>query len=245
MLAAVLSELVDRVFGAQPDPPPLLILITAVTALAVVLTRTPWRLARNAVTIAHEGGHALFAVLTGRRLTGIRLHSDTSGLTLSAGRPTGPGMVVSLFAGYVTPSLLGLAGAALLAKGRITLMLWMAIALLLAALVMTRNAYGILAVLATTTAVFAVSWYADPAAQAAFAYAGVWFLLLGGVKPVGELQRLRRRGRLPYSDADQLSRITRVPALVWVGLFAIVTAVALLAGGAMLVEPLVAEGLGG
>lgn len=243
MLAAVLSELIDRVFGAQPDPPALLVLVTAVAAVVVVFTRTLWRLARNAVTIAHEGGHALFAVLTGRRLTGIRLHSDTSGLTLSAGRPTGLGMVVSLFAGYVTPSLLGLAGAALLAAGRITLLLWVAVALLLATLVMTRNAYGILAMLVTTAGVFAVSWYADPAAQAAFAYAGVWFLLLGGVKPVGELQRLRRRGRLPNSDADQLSRITRVPALVWVGLFAVVTAVALLAGGALLLEPIVEDGV--
>ena len=39
----------------------------------------------DAVTIAHEGGHAVAALLTGRRLRGIRLHSDTSGLTLSAG----------------------------------------------------------------------------------------------------------------------------------------------------------------
>ena len=45
------------------------------------------------------------AVVCGRRLRGIRLHSDTSGLTLSSGRPTGAGMVFSLAAGYLTPSL--------------------------------------------------------------------------------------------------------------------------------------------
>ena len=38
-----------------------------------------WRVSRNAITIAHEGGHGLIALLTGRRLDGIRLHSDTSG----------------------------------------------------------------------------------------------------------------------------------------------------------------------
>ena len=43
-------------------------------------------------------------------LTGIRLHSDTSGLTLSVGRPSGVGMVVTTAAGYLTPSLVGLAG---------------------------------------------------------------------------------------------------------------------------------------
>lgn len=227
----------DRVFGAQPDPPALLVLVTALVAAAIVLARVPWRLARHTVTIAHEGGHALAAIVTGRRLRGIKLHSDTSGLTLSAGRPSGPGMVFSLFAGYVTPSLLGLAGAALLAAGRITLLLWVSVALLLATLVMTRNAYGLLAVLATTVLVSAVSWYASPTAQAAFAYAGVWFLLVGGVKPVGELQRLRRRGQLPDSDADQLARVTRVPAFLWVAVFAVVTVGALVVGGALLIPP--------
>jgi len=229
----------DRVFGAQPDPPPWLVLVAAAAALLVVLTHATWRLARHAITIAHEGGHALVAVLTGRRLRGIKVHSDTSGLTLSAGRPTGFGMVLSLFAGYVTPSLLGLAGAVLLAKGRITLLLWVAVLLLFAMLVMTRNAYGVLSVLATTGVVFAVSWFTPPEAQAAFAYAGVWFLLLGGVKPVGELQRLRRRGQLPDSDADQLARLTRVPAFLWILVFGLITLGAALVGGALLIEPLV------
>ena len=60
------------------------------------------------ITIVHEAGHALVAVLVGRRLSGIRLHSDTSGLTLTKGKPYGPGMVLTALAGYVAPSLLGL-----------------------------------------------------------------------------------------------------------------------------------------
>lgn len=225
------------ILAPQPAPPALLVAATAVLALATVVVRRAWRLARNAITIAHEGGHALVAVLTGRRLRGIRLHSDTSGLTLSAGRPTGPGMVLTLFAGYVTPSLLGLAGAWLLSAGRIRLLLWLAVALLLAMLVMMRNGYGILAVLATGALVFAVSWYASSDAQAVFAYAAVWFLLVGGVRPVGEVQRLRRRGRAVDSDPDQLARLTRIPGVVWVGLFGLVNVAALAAGVALLVEP--------
>jgi hypothetical protein len=231
------SDLWHRVWSTQPDPPRLLVLVTAGLALLAVVPRPAWVLARNAVTIAHEGGHALVAVLVGRRLSGIRLHSDTSGLTLTKGRPTGPGMVFSLLAGYLTPSLLGLAGAALLAAGRITLLLWIALVLLLAVLVMIRNVYGAIAVLVVGAVVFLVSWYAPPAAQAAFAYAGVWFLLIGGVRPVGELQRLRYRRRAPDSDADQLARLTRVPGLLWVGIFGVVNLVALLAGAYLLVEP--------
>lgn len=232
-----LTDLWDRLFGAQPDPPSLLVLVTAVVALAVVLTRVPWRIGRNAITIAHEGGHALAALLTGRSLRGIRLHSDTSGLTLSAGRPTGPGMVFTLLAGYIAPSLIGLAGAWLLGGNRITLLLWIAVALLLAMLVMIRNVFGIVSIVITTGVVFGVSWFAPPEVQAAFAYVGVWFLLFGGVRPIGELQRLRRGGRMPESDADQLAGLTGVPGLVWVGLFGAVNVLALLVGAALLAAP--------
>lgn len=229
-----LADTWDRLLGAQPDPPRLLVLLTGLVALLIVAIRRSWRMARNAVTIAHEGGHALAAVLTGRRLRGIRLHSDTSGLTLSAGRPRGPGMAFTLFAGYVAPSLLGLAGAWLLGGNRITLLLWVAVVLLLAMLVMVRNVFGVVSIVVTTAIVFVVSWYADPRVQAAFAYSGVWFLLIGGVRPVGELQTLRRHGRLPDSDADQLARVTRIPGLFWVGAFGLVNLAALAAGAALL-----------
>ncbi|WBB77484.1 M50 family metallopeptidase [Micromonospora sp. WMMD882] len=232
-----LGDLWDRLLGAQPDPPPLLVLATAVVALVVVSTRMPWRIARNAITIAHEGGHALAALLTGRRLHGIRLHSDTSGLTLSAGRPSGPGMILTLLAGYVAPPLIGLAGALILGGNRITLLLWVAVALLLAMLVMIRNAFGVVSLVVTGGLVLAVSWYASPQVQAAFAYAGVWFLLLGGVRPVVELQRLRGRGRLPESDADQLAGLTHLPAFLWVTVFALVNLVVLVVGGALLAGP--------
>jgi hypothetical protein len=65
----------------------------------------------------------------------------------------------------------------------------------------------------------------------------VWFLLLGGVRPVGELQRLRGRGQLRDSDADQLARLTRVPGLLWVGLFGLVNVGALVLGGSLLTSP--------
>jgi len=228
------TDLWDKLFGAQPDPPGLLVLITALIALAVVASRPVWRVARNAITIAHEGGHALVALLTGRKLRGIRLEFDTSGLTLSAGRPTGPGMIFTLLAGYIAPSLVGLAGAWILGGNRITLLLWLAVVLLLLMLINIRNLFGVISVVITGAIVFAVSWYASPQVQAAFAYVGVWFLLLGGVRPVGELQRLRARGRMPESDADQLGYLTHVPAFVWVMVFYLVNVAALAVGAFML-----------
>jgi hypothetical protein len=226
----VLTTVWHRLFDPQPAPPPLIVAATAVAALVLVMTYQAWKVARHVVTIAHEGGHALAALLTGRRLSGIRLHSDTSGLTVSAGRPTGPGMVLTMLAGYLTPSLIGLLGALLLTSRHITLMLWVALVLLPLMLVMIRNAFGVVSVVVTGAVVFVVSWYASPAVQAAFAYLSVWFLLAGGVRPIFELQRMRRRRQLADSDADQLARLTRVPAIVWVGLFAVVTVAAAFLG---------------
>ncbi|MGP3982697.1 M50 family metallopeptidase [Streptomyces sp. KR80] len=226
-----LGDLWDRVTGTQPDPSLWLVTVTVAVALAAVVPRSAWLLSRNAVTIAHEGGHGLVALLSGRRLDGIRLHSDTSGLTVSRGKPTGIGMILTAAAGYTAPSFLGLGGAWLLAAGHITLLLWGAIALLGAMLVMIRNAYGVLTVVATGAAFFLVSWLTQPSVQAAFAYAVVWFLLLGGVRPVFELQRKRRHGGAPDSDADQLARLTNVPAALWLFLFHAVTLSSLIGGG--------------
>ncbi|MEV6109440.1 M50 family metallopeptidase [Streptomyces sp. NPDC051940] len=231
-----LGELWDRVTGTQPDPEQWLIAATAAVALAAVVSGTPWRMLRNAVTIAHEGGHGLVALLTGRQLTGIRLHSDTSGLTVSRGKPRGPGMVLTAAAGYTAPSLLGLAGAWLLSSNHITALLWGAVLLLAAMLIMIRNAYGVLTVVVTGAAFFLISWFTDADVQAAFAYWSVWFLLIGGVRPVWELQRKRSRGRAPESDADQLGRLTRTPATLWVFVFYAVSLGAL-AGGARLLVP--------
>ncbi|KND32468.1 M50 family metallopeptidase [Streptomyces acidiscabies] len=226
-----MDTLWDRVTGLQPDPDLWVVLATAAAALAIVIPHNLWRISRNAITIAHEGGHGLIALLTGRTLTGIRLHSDTSGLTLSRGKPHGIGMILTAAAGYTAPSLLGLGGASLLGAGRITLLLWVATALLVAMLVMIRNAYGVLTVLLSGGAFLLISWLAGPQVQAAFAYAVVWFLLLGGVRPPFELQAKRRKGGAGESDADQLSRLTHVPAGLWLFLFHTVSLCALLGGG--------------
>src|SRR5215467_2562897 len=236
-----IHELWDRVGGTQPVPPLWVIAMSAAIALLIVLDARTWHLARNSITIAHEGGHALASVLSGRRLDGIRLHSDSSGVTYSRGKRTGPGLVLTAAAGYVMPSLLGAAAAWLLAERHLTAMLWLALVLLAATFLAIRNLFGGAAVLATAGGVFAVSYYASPAVQAGFGYLAVWFLLFGGLRPVVELargsagspgrrQRWQYRSRLGGSDADQLARLTGAPAGLWITLFMLVALGALVVG---------------
>ena len=221
-MSTSIADVWHQVTSVQPIPPTGVVAGAALVALAAVLVRNVWVLARNVVTIAHEGGHAVVALLVGRSLAGIRLHSDTSGVTLSRGRPHGPGMVATTMAGYLAPSLLGLGCVVLLAAGHITALLWLTVVVLVAMLLAVRNAYGVLSLLVTAAAVFLISWFTSAQVQAAFAYAFTWFLVFAGIRAVLELQRSRRRGRAPRSDADQLAGLTRVPAVVWVLLFGVV-----------------------
>ncbi|MDQ3403637.1 MAG: M50 family metallopeptidase [Actinomycetota bacterium] len=211
-----------------------MVLVTAALAIVVVCVNVLWRPARNVITIVHEAGHALIAVVAGRRLSGIRLHSDTSGVTVSRGKPHGPGMVCTALAGYVAPSLLGLGFAALLKADRISALLMTCAVLLFAVLIMVRNFYGVLSVMATGAILFAVSWLASDEIQAGFAYLITWFLVVGGIRPVGELQAKRRIGHARDSDADQLARLTGAPGFFWVGSFALVNLGALLLAGSWL-----------
>jgi Peptidase M50B-like len=194
-----------------------------------------WPVTRHVVTIAHEAAHGLAALVSGRKLHGIRLHSDTSGVTVSAGRTTGPGMIVTTAAGYVGPGLLGLAAAALLANHRAVGLLWALVILLALLLIQVRNWFGLWSILVSAAVVFAVSWWLEPQTQSAFAYALTWFLLLAAPRPVLELQAQRRGAGPKTSDADQLARLTMLPAIVWVGFFLVVTVGALVLGARWMV----------
>lgn len=225
----------DRLTQTQEAPPTFVMLACLAAAAAMILYTPLWRWSRGLVTIAHEGGHALMAVLMRRRLTGIRLHADTSGLTFSRGRPTGFGAAMTLLAGYIAPAALGLGAAALTGAGYIVALLWITLVLLVVMLAFIRNWYGALALLVVGAGVFAATWYGNAIVQTVAAYLGAWLMLLGSVKPVLELgSRRRRRRGSGASDADQLAGITPLPFGAWVFLFSAATIAAALWGTWML-----------
>ncbi|WP_145737398.1 M50 family metallopeptidase [Saccharopolyspora dendranthemae] len=226
-----MDELVQNATARLLDSGNVAALIAGLVALVLVLNRGTWLPLRNVVTIAHEGGHAVVALVSGRKLNGIRLHSDTSGLTVSTGRAHGPGMVFTLLAGYPAVSLLGLGGAWLVTADRERWMLWGCIVLLALLLLAVRNAFGVVSVLLTGGAIGAVSWLASPSWQALCAALLCWFLLIGGIRPISELGRKRRRGRAGDSDADQLARLTGVAGGVWMFLWFLTGLASLLVGG--------------
>lgn len=232
-----LSGAVRALFVAQP-PAAGWVLAFSVVVAALAVTMPAWRWTRHVVTIAHEGAHGVVALVTGRRLAGIRLHDDSSGVTVSVGRRSGPGMVVMLAAGYPGPAVLGLAGALVLSTGRVTLLLWGLLVALALLLVQIRNWFGLLPVLLTGGVVAVVTLLAPSSVQQGFAHTLVLFLLLGAVRAAVELRRSRRRrGRASGgSDADQLAALTHVPGGVWAAVLLMIT-VACLAVSVVVLAP--------
>ena len=228
---SLFAQVWQRVTETQPAPSSAVVLTTAVIAALVVALPRLWPVARHVVTLVHEGSHATVAVLTGRRLAGIRLHSDTSGLTVSVGRPCGPGMVATAAAGYVGPGVLGLGAAWLTSRGHAVAVLWLLLLLLALVLVQIRNWFGLWSALMTGGVLVAVTWWATPAWQSASAYAITWFLLLGAPRPVLELLAHRNAA----SDAALLARLTHVPAPVWVLAFGAATTATAVLGGSLLI----------
>lgn len=142
-------------------------------------------------------------------------------------------MVATLVVGYPGAALYGLAAALLLSAGYAVGVLWLTVLVLGMMLLWMRNLYGFAVIIGVGALVAAASWLLPPVWQSWLAYGLCWVLLLGAPRPVVELARRPERG----SDADQLGRLTFLPAAGWVGLFLIIT-VAAAATGAWLLLPL-------
>lgn len=221
-----------RIAAAGPAPSgAVLLLLAAAVAGCAVGPPVAWRWVRYAVTLVHEGGHAVVALACGRQLRGVRLHTDTSGVTVTGGRVRGPGMIATVAAGYPGPAVLGLAAAALVAGGHAAGLLWGLLALTAALLAAVRNAVALAAVLAVGAGLFAACWWVPPAGQSFLVAAVAWFLLLAAPRPVLELRAERRSGGGGGSDAEVLAGLTWLPAATWEGLFGAVNVAALLLGG--------------
>ena len=207
--------------------------IAAIVGAALALLPPSWQFSRHVVTLVHEAGHAVVALLTGRRLNAVRLHSDTSGHTISSGRPHGPGMVAMAAAGYLAPSALGLACIWLVGAGHTPWALWAALVTLALMLLYIRNWFGLLVVALAGGTVAILIWRTASDVQDFAASILAWFLLVAGPRTTLDLWGHRRRMRSRTTDADLLARLTPVPATVWNAIFLLGTAAALVTGVSM------------
>jgi hypothetical protein len=176
------------------------------------------------VTVAHEGGHIVVLLLTGRGVEHFELTDGGGGAT----QPVRNGWVsgiLSGLAGYTTPPLVGLAGTALVLDGQAWSLLWATILLLLGAWSQFRGALAGIFLLLAGAGIGYVAYTGTPELQTAVAVALVWLMLLGGVRAVAVMSLG------PKSDSGRLAQSTWIPAIVWAGVFWTVALLCLWLGG--------------
>ena len=199
--------------------------LALVIAAALSVPRRSWKYFGLLATATHEMGHAVAALLSGQRLSGIRLRLDHSGTTTTYSRSR-LASAWSCFWGYPVPAIVGAAfvwcgfngwGPAAITAGGLALA---------ASLLFLRNIAGILI---TFTAIAVTLLLVLLVPEAFVGHVAVILgmaLLVAAVRDLIKLAHLhlRRRERLASSDAYLLWRATSIPSAVWIVLFAVLVA---------------------
>lgn len=191
--------------------------------LLVVFTGT-WT--ASIVTVAHEGGHVVAALLSGRDPTGFHVNENTGGGATRLNVSWGVTIIFVDLAGYLTPPLLGLAGANLVLAGKSWSVLWASVILLIGSFLHARGLFTNLVVILAGAGIGWVAVTGTEDLQALVAVTLVWIMLFGGVRALLGMG-LGKSG----SDAAELSNDTWIPAILWVALFWFVAIVCLWVGG--------------
>ncbi|MFE4198497.1 M50 family metallopeptidase [Paenarthrobacter sp. NPDC056912] len=219
---AVLRGFTDVHTTAVPLPA-----LLGILACAVVLSipRVTWRWFGLYVTFVHELGHAYAALMTGRFVHSLRIGLDHSGRLVSSGRSTF-GAAWSGFWGYPAPAAAGLALIAAFAAGRSGAAMSVGALVLLVSLIFLRNLTGVLVALCSAAIAQLLILFGSPTTVNYVVLALGIALSVGGVRDLFKLAgvHIRRRDRLPSSDAFILGRTTGVPAFVWLTGFTVVIA---------------------
>ena len=203
--------------------------LIGLVALAAVALTAGWQFIRHGTVMAHEGAHAVFGSLAGRKVSGIKLNADATGGTFVA--PGGClGSLFVGFAGYVGPSLFGLGLAWFIHLGYGESVLWVTLFLLVVLAALLRWSYGIITVVFVAALVYLAGRYLPQGVQIVAAYFLTWLLLLSGIRRVLEVGP-------QSSDGANLSQLTTIPRLIWWLLWLAATVGALALGGKMLVMP--------
>lgn len=197
--------------------------VMAIAILAIGLAVYPltWKVIGYPVTLVHELGHAVAALVVGYRLHGITVKGDMSGATAVSG--IGPlRMLWTFWWGYPAPAVLGAGLLWSAASGWSHVALGFLVAGMLLIFVYSRSALTFLVVLLTGAVLGLIGWYGADLARNAIVFGFAWLLLVGSVRAFYSVTRLHfTRDGVEASDAYLMGRQARIiPGPIWLLTFA-------------------------
>lgn len=213
----------DAVARTRPDSAPewgSWAWIAAAAAAVLIAVPALWLMARPVVTIVHELGHAGIGMLLGRRFSGFVVNANMSGHAVTRGRTRGAALVLSTWAGYPAPAIVGAGLVQASLSGWSPVVLGVGAALLTLSLVFCRSWHTLWVVLVTAGASGAAWWWAPTLFQQGLVLGLGLLLLIGAWRHLGAVIRGGGRG----DDPGALAAATRVPAGVWNTTFVLVLA---------------------
>jgi hypothetical protein len=171
-------------------------------------------------TFVHELSHGLAAIATGGDFQRFSVHADLSGLAWSAG---GIRVIVSS-AGYIGSAIFGGVLIALHARwfSARTLLLGMAVVFGVLCVLFVRNAFGIIAALAITTALLAAGLRLREPWREGLLEVLALQLILDGYNSLFTVLHLSRTGNA-QTDAAAMAQLTWLPASFWAVLWMLVS----------------------
>lgn len=179
-------------------------------SVVAVLLRPVWKLLRLAVTLVHELGHAFVGMLVGRRFTGFVLRGDMSGHAVTVGRPRGPGRIVSTWAGYPAPGLVGAAMIWAAVRGWSAPVVALVLVALLVALLRVRSALTAVVMVLVLAGTAALWWWRDDTLQEQVLIGTGIVLLVGAWRHLAAALADRSRS----SDAAVVADLSHVPRVL-------------------------------
>lgn len=198
--------------------------VTVALAGAVLVVAVPpvWQVLRLAVTLVHELGHAIVGVMAGRRFAGFVLRGDMSGHAVTVGPSRGLGRVLSTWAGYPSPAVVGAVLIWAAGRGWAAPVLTVVLGILLVALVRVRSLLTAMVMLVALGGTGALWWWRDNAVQAEVLVGAGIVLLVGAWRHVGAVIAAHDR----RSDPAVLAVLTHIPQALWNASFVLVCAAA-------------------
>lgn len=198
-----------------------LIFVLAISAAAIIVPML-WVRVRLLITLVHELGHAVVGVLAGRKFTGFILRGDMSGAAVTAGPVRGFGRVITTWAGYPAPAVIGATFAWFGSAGWGAPVISAVLLILLLALIRVRSWLTALVMVIAIAGFAALWWWRDDTTQTTVLLGLAVVLVVGAWRHLGAVLF----GGGPTSDPAVLAKLTGVPRFVWNFSFVIVCAFA-------------------